>query len=285
MKLGNLGGRLVLLDAERAVDVEKASGGVFDARPEHIYGRWNEFCAWSATVDLQQGEPYELHQLQAPSPRPYQVFVIGTNYQTHVAEAGWTVPEVPMVFTKFPSSVTGPFAAVEIPSSNIDWEVEVVVVIGEGGHNIPASEAWNRVAGVTAGQDFSDRVVQNRPKERSQFSLGKSYPGFAATGPVLVAPDDLDDPDNIHLECWLNDTKVQDSSSDQLIFSVPQLIEYLSGVVTLLPGDLIFTGTPSGVGAVMDPPRFLTPDDVIRSYVQGPGEMRHTFVALPTPAS
>ncbi|MFD7003874.1 fumarylacetoacetate hydrolase family protein [Streptomyces mirabilis] len=148
---------------------------------------------------------------------------------------------------------------------------------GDRARRVSAADAWSHVAALTVGQDISDRDTQNRPETYPQFGLGKSHPGYSPIGPVLVTPDEFDDPDDIELGCLLNGQEVQKSSTSDLIFSVPQLIEYLSGILTLLPGDLIFTGTPSGVGTVMDPPRYLTSSDEITSWATGIGTMSHTF--------
>jgi 2-keto-4-pentenoate hydratase/2-oxohepta-3-ene-1,7-dioic acid hydratase in catechol pathway len=129
---------------------------------------------------------------------------------------------------------------------------------------------------VTVGQDISDRAVQMRPPA-PQFSLGKSFPGYGPIGPAIVTLDELDDPDDLDLGCRVNGEEVQKGRTSDMIFSVPELVARLSQVLTLRPGDLIFTGTPSGVGAARTPPRFLRPGDVLTSYIQGVGEMRHAF--------
>ena len=285
MKFANRDGRAVVLNDERLIDVERASGGRFPADPARLFEQWSPFVEWARAQDFGAGEPYDIEELGAPSPRPFQVFGIGTNYRQHAEEVGWALPEVPLVFTKFPSSVAGPFGRIELSGPRVDWEVEVVVVIGEGGHRIPAAQAWSRVAGITAGQDISDRDAQMLPAANPQYSLGKSFPGYASIGPVLATPDEYDDIDDIALTCSLNGQEVQNSSTADLIFPVAELIEYLSAIVTLLPGDLIFTGTPSGIGTVMDPPRFLTAKDELVSWVAGAGRMRHTFADGPDRSS
>jgi 2-keto-4-pentenoate hydratase/2-oxohepta-3-ene-1,7-dioic acid hydratase in catechol pathway len=277
MKIANWQGRTVLVEGRRCLDVEETSGGRFAADPATVFPRWSEFARWARDQDLSRGTVFDVEKLGAPSPRPPQVFGIGTNYRRHAEEVGWPIPEVPLVFTKFPSSVTGPYGEIELSGPRVDWEVEVVVVIGEGGRRIPADRAWRHVAGITGGQDLSDRDAQRRPADNPQHSLGKSFPGYSPTGPFLVTPDEFDDPSDIALTCSLNGETVQGSSTADLIFSVAELVEYLSGIVTLLPGDLIFTGTPSGVGTVMDPPRFLTAKDTITSSVAEVGEIRLTF--------
>jgi len=282
MKIANSAGRAVLLGASGAIDVADASHGQFPAEPDHLLEQWPAFLAWARAAELGGGEAYDDKSFGAPSPRPRQVFGIGVNYRKHAEEVGWPIPEVPLVFTKFPSSVAGPFGQIELSGPRVDWEVEVVVVIGTGGRRIPAARAWDHVAGITAGQDFSDRDAQLLPKGNPQHSLGKSFPGYASIGPVLVTPDEYANVDDIALSCTLSGEQVQSSSTSDLIFPVAELIEYLSGIVILLPGDLIFTGTPSGVGLVMDPQRFLTAQDTVVTWVQGVGEMRHTFVNGPT---
>jgi 2,4-didehydro-3-deoxy-L-rhamnonate hydrolase len=282
MKIANRRGRAVLVEGTTCLDVATASGGRFGPAPEALYAQWQRFLPWARTQDPAGGESFAIDELGAPSPRPAQVFGIGTNYRAHAEEVGWPIPDVPLVFTKFPSSVTGPAGEVELSGPQVDWEVEVVAVIGTGGRRIPAERAWEHVAGLTGGQDLSDRDVQRRPADNPQHSLGKSFPGYSPIGPLLVTPDEYADPDDVALGCALNGERVQGSSTADLIFSIPALIEYLSEIVILLPGDLIFTGTPSGIGAVRTPPRFLTAKDEITSWVRGAGEMRLTFADGPT---
>lgn len=281
MRIANHDGRLVLVKDERFVDVETASSGSFKSDVAAVYQDWAAFTDWAGSQDFAGAIELDTSKLGAPSPRPVQSFGVGVNYRQHAEEAGWGVPEVPLVFTKYSSCITGPGAVVELSGPHVDWEVEIVVVIGRAARRVAATDAWSHVAGLTLGQDISDRDTQNLPEKLPQFGLGKSYPGYGPIGPVLVTPDEFDNPDDIPLGCLLNGTQVQKSSTGDLVFSVPRLIEYLSGIVTLLPGDVIFTGTPSGVGAVMDPPRFLTPTDEITSWATGIGTMSHTFAAGP----
>lgn len=279
MKYANHGGRfVVVLGDDEVVDVEKASDGRFGPSPEEVFAQWADFRDWATTASLDSAERLATDLLGPPSPRPPQVFGIGLNYKSHVEEAGFAMPETPLTFTKFPSSVIGPRGDIELTGAQVDWEVELVVVIGRRTHRVSAGDAWDYVAGVTLGQDISDREVQNQPKEFPQFNLGKSLPGFSPIGPYLVTPDELDDPDDVRLQCSLNGEQVQEDSTTGMVFTVADLIEYLSGLVILLPGDLIFTGTPCGVGATMDPPRFLASGDVLVSSSPELGEMRHRFV-------
>ena len=276
MRVANVRGRLSLLAGDGAIDVAEVSGGRFGPDPQSVFRQWGEFGEWASQLDGTGAAPYGPEDLGPPVPRPDQVFAIGLNYRDHADEARLEYPADPPTFTKFPSCLTGPYGAVTLSGEAVDWEVELVVVIGREAHRVSAAEAWSVVAGVTVGQDVSDRVVQLRPPA-PQFSLGKSFPGYGPIGPAIVTLDELDDPDDLELGCRVNGEEVQKGRTSDMIFSVPELIVRLSQVVTLHPGDLIFTGTPSGVGAARTPPRFLRPGDVLTSYIQGVGDMRHAF--------
>jgi 2,4-diketo-3-deoxy-L-fuconate hydrolase len=282
VRIANLRGRLVLVtdDGRRALDVSVASAGRFSADPQQIYEAWSEFVSWVSTVDLSAATPFSPEALGAPSPSPKQVFAIGLNYREHVAESNFAVPDEPTVlFTKWPSCLTGPVTTVELPSGgHTDWEVELVVVIGSFTHRVKEEQAWAHVAGLTVGQDLSERITQTSGPS-PQFSLGKSLPGFGPTGPWLVTPDELADRDDLELGCAINGEQMQKGRTSDLVFSVPALISRLSHKLPLLPGDLLFTGTPAGVGLGRTPPRYLAPGDELVSYVTGVGELRQRFVA------
>ncbi|MDQ6773934.1 MAG: fumarylacetoacetate hydrolase family protein [Candidatus Dormibacteraeota bacterium] len=278
MRVANVQDRLCVLASDAtATDVETASDGRFGSDPQAIFDRWADFRAWAAEAHLGHGSPVEVAKLQAPVPRPRQIFGIGLNYRDHARESGFEIPTEPVVFTKYVSSLTGPNGEIELSPGNVDWEVELVAVIGSGGRHIAEEQGWDHVAGLTLGQDVSDRTMQFAAPP-AQFGLGKSYPGFSPIGPWLVAPDELPDPDDLELGCSVNGESMQESRTSQLIFSVPRLVAKLSEVVTLLPGDVIFTGTPAGVGVGKKPPRFLQPGDELVSWCTGIGEMRHVFV-------
>jgi 2-keto-4-pentenoate hydratase/2-oxohepta-3-ene-1,7-dioic acid hydratase in catechol pathway len=281
MRLANVSNRLVLISADGgAIDVQAASGGQFEADPAAVYPRWREFTAWAGSASLPDPEPFAPEALGSPSPAPRQSFGVGLNYDDHAAESGFGRPEgSPPIFTKFPSCITGAYGEIMLPpGGHTDWEVELVAVIGETAHNVPAAAAWPHVAGVAVGQDVSERIVQLAASP-PQFSLGKSFPRFGPIGPYLVTLDELDNPDDLELGCSVNGEQMQKGRTSNLIFSVPELIEQLSRVTPLLPGDVIFTGTPGGVGMARSPQRWLAPGDVLTSYIEGLGEMRHTFVA------
>jgi 2,4-diketo-3-deoxy-L-fuconate hydrolase len=281
VRIVNVSGRLVLMDASGAgLDVGKASDDRFPSDPQAIFAQWDEFRDWAASAANTADFAVDPAELGAPTPAPRQVFAIGLNYDDHISESKMGRPDSPTVFTKFPSSITGPNSSVELPSGNVDWEVELVVAIGRLGRNVPEANAWDHVAGLTAGQDLSERVVQLAGPV-PQFSLGKSYPGFAPLGPALVTVDEFDHPDDLELGCRLGDEVLQLGRTRDLIFSVPELIARLSAVCPLLPGDIIFTGTPSGVGNARNPKRFLPPGGILVSHIEGIGELRNEMVAGP----
>lgn len=277
MKLANLHGRAAVVTDGGAIDVARASGDRFGPDLAAVYDDWDAFVAFAAGLEPAAAEPYDEAALGAPSPTPRQVFAIGLNYGAHAEESGMAVPKTPATFTKFPACLTGPFDDVELAGATVDWEVELVVVVGRRADRVAAADAWAHLAGVTVGQDLSERTVQFAAG--NQFSLGKSYRGFGPTGPWLVTADELADPDDLELTCAVDGERVQAARSSDLIFDVPHLVEELSAVLPLLPGDVIFTGTPAGVGMGMQPPRFLAEGQVVESWIEGIGTMRNRMVA------
>ena len=276
--------RLVTIDGRAALDHD---------------GHWHDLAALSGDDALADpitavARHAELHDLQeatatappggaiadvtldAVVPEPRQVFGIGLNYKDHAEESGMELPPAPLTFTKFPSCIVGPTADVPLSGAMVDWEVEVVAVIGATATRVPEADAWSVVAGLTLGQDVSDRAVQLTGSP-PQFSLGKSFPAFGPVGPAIVSVDAFDDPDDIALWCDVSGDRVQSSRTSQLIFGIPTLVSYLSSICTLQPGDLIFTGTPAGVG--MSRGRFLVEGDVIDSGADTIGTLRNRCVA------
>ncbi len=278
MRIGNLHGRLIVEVSGRAVDVHEASAGAFAADPAAIFARWDEFIGWARDAQLPAGHEYDSADLGAPSPRPGQVFALGVNYREHGAEAGYPPDELPMLFTKFPSCISGPRTVVALSGDRVDWEVELVVVIGLGGRRVSREDAWRHVAGLTVGQDISDRAVQLLGT-KPQFSMGKSFEGYGPTGPLLVTTDELAHPEDLDIGCAVLGDVVQHSQTSRMIYDIPEIITRLSAVVELRPGDLIFTGTPQGVGNQQSPPRYLGPGDVLTSTIEDIGSLVTTFVA------
>jgi 2-keto-4-pentenoate hydratase/2-oxohepta-3-ene-1,7-dioic acid hydratase in catechol pathway len=279
MYLASIENRLSVFVQGRPVDVNRASDGRFPADIAEVYDVWDEFTKWAAAQGAGAPGQLDLASLGAPSPRPSQVFAISLNYRDHAAEASLQIPDFPSVFTKFPSCITGPSTPVEIARPMTDWELELVVVIGRPAHLVSETVAWDHVAGLTIGQDISDRELQLAGPSYPQFSLGKSFPGYGPTGPWLVTPDEFEDREDIGLTCTIDGEVVQDFRTANLIFSVPRLVSLLSSVVELRPGDLIFTGTSSGVGFARTPRRFLKPGQEIVSEVGGIGTLRTRMVA------
>ena len=284
MRFGTVEGRFVLLKGDRMLDVATASEGSLPSDVLAALGRWDDVRAWAATANWAGSAGVTPEQLGPPVPAPRQVFAIALNYRPHAAEAGFRAPEAPLVFTKFPTCITGPVATVALPPGNVDWEIEVVAIVGAGGYRIPREAAWDAVAGLTCGQDLSERLdqLQGTPP---QFSLAKSHLGFGPIGPVGVTPDEFPDRDDLGLESLLFSDQAPDGEVLQrdrtasMIFPIDDLVTRLSRVCPLLPGDLVFTGTPAGVGNRRTPPRFLRPGETLVSRLEGVGEIRQTFVA------
>jgi 2,4-didehydro-3-deoxy-L-rhamnonate hydrolase len=277
VRIANLNGRAHLLCGDEAVDIAEASSGAFGPDPMSLYLRWADFLVWAnAQSGFTTSRNYSPDELGAPIPQPRQVFAIGLNYAEHAAETGMvgTGGHMPPLFTKFGTSLTGPYGRITLSGSAVDWEVELVAAIGIETTRVTADDAWSHVAGVMVGQDLSDREVQ-MSGPYPQFSLGKSFPGYGPTGPALVTLDEIAGSDPLRLRCWVNDELVQDATTDQMLMPIPTLVERISSVCTLYPGDLIFTGTPAGVGMGRTPPRYLQPGDALRTRIDGVGEMLH----------
>ncbi|MGN7861081.1 fumarylacetoacetate hydrolase family protein [Microbacterium sp. 22303] len=289
MRIANHDGRsLLVIDEQHGVDIAEASNGQFGPTPEAVLQNWDEFTLWAKTLDTAALPtlPIERSLLGSPSPMPRQVIAVGLNYSAHAAESGFDLPDqLPPTFTKFVSSITGPDTDVQLPpGGHTDWEVELVVIIGRAGHCIAEADAWDHVAGLSVGQDLSERISQLQGPA-PQFSLGKSFPGFAPIGPWLVTPDDVGNRDDLALGCAIDGEIVQEGRTRDLLFPVAALIARLSATITLLPGDVIFTGTPAGVGVGRTPARFLQPGESLRSWIEGIGELNQRFLVPADPAA
>lgn len=280
MKIANLAGRAVLLTDAGAIDVASASKDRFGPDPMGIYREWDAFVAWVSAIDTPVGIDFAVDDLGPAVPAPSQVFAIGLNYSDHAKESNLAEPDDIMVFTKFASSLAGPTADVTLTSETVDYETELVVVIGREAHKVDEASAWHHIAGLCVGQDISDRGVQLRGPA-PQFSLGKSFPMFGPIGPAVVTPDEVSNRDSLWVRASIESADgttrpVQDGSTKNLIFSVASIVSKLSAVVTLRPGDVIFTGTPAGVGGATG--RFLADGDVLTSEIEGLGALRNRFI-------
>ncbi|MCZ4521764.1 fumarylacetoacetate hydrolase family protein [Rhodococcus ruber] len=293
MRIANMHDRAFLVlgesDAETAVDIAEVSNGKFGPDLSSIYENWDSLTSWFSEQDLDtlataNGTAIDRAALGAPSPTPRQVFAAGLNYREHASESGFDAPTdaTPPLFTKYVSSFSGPDTEVVLPPGGaVDWEVELVVIIGRIAHAIEAGDAWAHIAGLTAGQDISERILQKQGPA-PQFGLGKSLPGFSPQGPWLVTADAIAHPDDLELGCAIDGEEVQKGRTKDLIYSIPTLVAALSHIVTLYPGDVIFTGTPSGVGIGRSPQRFLQPGERLDSWIEGIGELHQRFVAAPS---
>jgi len=277
-RLANVAGRAALVDDhDRWHDLEQVSAGRLTSDPMAALGHLDLLHELSAGLtDGTAGGALADATLGAPVPRPRNVFAVGLNYLDHAAESAMAPPAVPLVFTKFPSCIVGPDADVTLRTQTGDHEVELVVVIGRPTRDVAEADAWDHIAGVTIGQDISDRALQFAAAP-PHFDLGKSRDTFGPLGPVLVSTDRLANRDDLALTCDVNGTRYQDDRTSGMIFSVPKLIAYLSAILTLDTGDVIFTGTPAGVGAAAR--RFLQPGDVIVSTIEGIGTMTNRCLA------
>jgi 2-keto-4-pentenoate hydratase/2-oxohepta-3-ene-1,7-dioic acid hydratase in catechol pathway len=277
-RFANVEGRAALVHGQHYYDVSTLSDGSLPHDPTAALGHAAALSALSLTLGQQQ--PTGLLAdvvLGPPVPRPQKSFGIGLNYPDHAAEGSMQVPKNPLVFTKFPSCLAGPAANVELRSDFCDYEGELVAVIGEGGKDIPAESAWQHVVGLTIGQDISDRKVQFASTP-PHFDLGKSFDTFGPIGPVLVSMDEIADPGALRIVTRVNGEERQNDTASNMIFDVPTLIAYLSQITTLVTGDLIFTGTPAGVGAVQG--KFLADGDVIVTAIDGIGEIVNRCVRV-----
>lgn len=273
--LANVRGRAALVADGLWYDLEAVSGGEFG--PDLMAALSLPERLTALSDDLGQSESngsLEAERLGPPVPRPRNVFAIGLNYAAHAAEGSMQVPDNPLVFTKFPSCLVGPTADVEMRSDAVDYEGELVVVIGPGGKDIEPADAWNHIVGLMVGQDISDRAVQFAAQP-PHFDLGKSFDTFGPIGPTMVSPDSVDR-QRLRIVTEVNGEVRQEGTTDQLIFDIPTLVSYLSRVTTLATGDLIFTGTPEGIGAAQG--KFLADGDIVTTHIEGIGTLANHCV-------
>ncbi len=271
-RFANVDGRSALVDSYGCwFDASRVSGGLVSVDPMDAWRQLDELQVAAAAIpdEVPDGDISDA-RLRPPIPSPRSVFAVGLNYRSHAEESKIPPPNAPLVFTKFPSCLAGPDDAVILGGSNDDYEAELVVVIGRGGRDISPEDAWDHVGGLTVGQDISDRALQFAA-EPAHFDLGKSRDTYGPIGPVVVSTDSFADPGDLLITCDVNGERRQEDRTSNLIFDVPTLISYLSSILTLNPGDLIFTGTPEGVGAASL--RFLADGDVISTAIEGIGTL------------
>jgi 2,4-diketo-3-deoxy-L-fuconate hydrolase len=283
MRLANFDGRATIVLDHGIIDVATASNGAFSASIEKCLGQLDKLSAWYRSAQPAPShevavEEFAKESRLGPVVNPQQVFAIGLNYRQHAAESGLDVPTTPMVFTKFSSSICGPNAALPIPGTSTDYEAELVVVIGATLRDVNLGNALHDVAGYCVGQDYSEREWQFRGSP-AQFSLAKSFKNFAPIGPWLTTADEITNPNALAIATRVNGNSMQASNTSDMVFSVAELIVYLSSVCELRRGDVIFTGTPEGVGQARKPPFFLKPGDEIETKIESLGTIRNLAVA------
>ena len=272
LRFGSIGGRAHAFFGDdrqpTAVDIERALG--LPADPMQCIGHWDELRSRLDDLANSATRQVDLTDLDCPVPRPSQLFAVGLNYRKHAEEMNSQIPSQPLVFAKFPSSLNSPTGPVKIVGDTCDYESEVVVVIAKGGRDIPVGEAWNHIAGLCAGQDVSDRGLQYAGAP-PQFSLGKSRLGFSPIGPWVGDVREHPRRDTLTIGCSVNGEIRQNTEIHDMIFSIDKVVSFLSSIVELRSGDVIYTGSPSGVGHGMKPPKYLQPGDVIETTLEGVG--------------
>jgi 2-keto-4-pentenoate hydratase/2-oxohepta-3-ene-1,7-dioic acid hydratase in catechol pathway len=224
--------------------------------------------------------PVATARVAGPVPDPQKIICLGLNYRDHAAETGAALPREPILFAKYPTAIIGPGESIVLPavSSEVDYEAELVIVVGKRGRHLTADNALAHVAGYTVGHDVSARDWQLK-KDGKQWMVGKTFDTFAPIGPELVSADEVADPHNLGIRLRLNGQTMQDSNTKQMIFGVGPTLVYLSKVFTLEAGDLIFTGTPPGVGMARKPPVWLKAGDVVEVEIDQLGTLRNPVVA------
>ena len=281
LRLANLKGRAQFIVGDiaspRAIDVATASNNSLSADPMQCFAHWDTLKKLAATLDVSTGAPVAIADLSCPVPNPRQMFAVGLNYRKHAAEMGSPLPPLPLVFAKFQSSLNTPTGNIEILSDTVDYESELVIIVGKGGRHIDEAAAWDHVAGLCAGQDVSDRGLQYMGTP-PQFSLGKSRVGYSPIGPWVTDMSNNDKRDNLQLGCTVNGEQRQDTHTSDMIFGITHIVAYMSTIVELFPGDVIYTGSPFGVGHGRKPQVYLKPGDVVVTTLEGVGTITNRCI-------
>ena len=274
-KLGSINKKAVLISDNSYFDIETISNGEVSSNSIEALASSDKLSILSSK--LNEFEPSgSLNDIDLDPPViPRNVFAVGLNYKKHAEEANLELPPFPMIFTKHSTCISGPKSDICMKSDMVDYEAELVFVIGKGGKDISKEDAWNHVAGLCVGQDISDRPVQFHATP-PQFNLGKSFDTFGPIGPYIVSTDLFDNKESLKLQCWVNDELRQETLTDDLIFDIPYLVSYISEFITLNTGDVIFTGTPEGVGATQG--KFLKDGDILKTTIEGIGTLENKCI-------
>ena len=276
-KLGSNSGRAIFIKDDKYYDVNTISNG--DISSNSVEALSDTEKLRQLYINLNDYEPCgNLGDINLDPPiMPTNVFAVGLNYKKHAEESNLEIPPFPMIFTKHSTCISGPKSDICMKSDMVDYEAELVFVIGKGGKDISKEDAWDHVAGLCVGQDISDRPVQFHATP-PQFNLGKSFDTFGPIGPYLVSTDLFDNKESLKLQCWVNDELRQETLTNDLIFDIPYLISYISEFITLNTGDVIFTGTPEGVGATQG--KFLKDGDILKTSIEGIGTLENKCVKI-----
>ena len=276
-KLGSNSGRAIFIKDDKYYDVNTISNGDISSNSvealsdteklSQLYLNLNDYESSGDLSDINLDPPII----------PTNVFAVGLNYKKHAEESNLEIPPFPMIFTKHSTCISGPKSDICMKSDMVDYEAELVFVIGKGGKDISKEDAWDHVAGLCVGQDISDRPVQFHATP-PQFNLGKSFDTFGPIGPYLVSTDLFDNKESLKLQCWVNDELRQETLTNDLIFDIPYLISYISEFITLNTGDVIFTGTPEDVGATQG--KFLIDGDILKTTIEGIGTLENKCVKI-----
>ena len=281
LRLANLKGRAQFIVGDiaspRAIDVATASNNSLSADPMQCFAHWDTLKKLAATLNASTGTHVAIADLSCPVPLPRQMFAVGLNYRKHAAEMGSPLPPLPLVFAKFQSSLNTPTGNIEILSETVDYESELVIIVGKGGRHIDEATAWDHVAGLCAGQDVSDRGLQYMGTP-PQFSLGKSRVGYSPIGPWVTDMSNNDKRDDLQLGCTVNGEQRQDTQTSDMIFGIAHIVAYMSTIVELFPGDVVYTGSPFGVGHGRKPQVYLKPGDVVETTLEGVGTITNRCI-------
>ncbi len=276
-KLGSNSGRAIFIKDDKYYDVNTISNG--DISSNSLKALSDTEMLSQLYINLNDYDPSgNLNDINLDPPIiPTNVFAVGLNYKKHAEESNLEIPPFPMIFTKHSTCISGPKSDICMKSDMVDYEAELVFVIGKGGKDISKEDAWQHVAGLCVGQDISDRPVQFHATP-PQFNLGKSFDTFGPIGPYLVSTDLFDNKESLKLQCWVNDELRQETLTNDLIFDIPYLISYISEFITLNTGDVIFTGTPEGVGATQG--KFLKDGDILKTTIEGIGTLENKCIKI-----
>ena len=276
--LSSQGPRAAVVAANGLVDLNQADANL-PSDVKSLLNQEADIARAQAVAESTFHQPLGEVRLLSPIQAPQKILCVGANYADHAAESGMAIPEEPIIFSKFATALCGPEDNILLPKvgAKVDYEAELVAVIGKQGKNISQSEAMSHVAGYCSGHDVSARDWQ-KGKPGGQWTLGKGFDNFAPLGPYLVTPEEAGDPNNLRVQMRLNGETMQDSNTSQFIFKIDFLISYISNICTLMPGDLLYTGTPPGVGFARKPPVLLKDGDVCEVEIENLGVLRNPVV-------